>query len=65
MEALRQAIERALEEGNLLPDQEMEQMLDGTPEERDARMKQLIDELIDRLTHLARTGSLETNHQAA
>jgi Ca-activated chloride channel family protein len=49
MEALRQAIERALEEGDLLPDGELQKLLDGSPEERDARMKELIDQLIERL----------------
>jgi len=49
MEALRQAIQRALEEGDLLPNQELQELLDGTPEQMDARMKELIDQLIDRL----------------
>ena len=49
MEALRQAIQRALEEGDLLPDQELKDLLDGTPEQMDAKMKELIDQLIDRL----------------
>src|ERR1700682_4241330 len=49
MEALRQAIQRALEEGDLLPNQELKDLLDGTPEQRDAKMKELIDQLIDRL----------------
>jgi Ca-activated chloride channel family protein len=49
MEALRQAIQRALEEGDLLPNQELKDLLDGTPEEMDAKMKELIDQLIDRL----------------
>ncbi len=49
MEALRQAIQRALEEGDLLPNQEMKDLLDGTPEQMDAKMKELIDQLIDRL----------------
>jgi Ca-activated chloride channel family protein len=49
MEALRQAIQRALEEGDLLPSQEMQDLLDGTPEQMDAKMKELIDQLIDRL----------------
>jgi Ca-activated chloride channel homolog len=49
MEALRQAIQRALEEGDLLPGQEMQDLLDGTPEQMDAKMKELIDQLIDRL----------------
>jgi Ca-activated chloride channel family protein len=50
MEALRQAIQRALEEGNLIPDEELKDLLDGTPEQMDAKMKELIDQLIDRLT---------------
>jgi Ca-activated chloride channel family protein len=49
MEALRQAIQRALEQGDLLPDQDFKDLLDGTPEEMDAKMKELIDQLIDRL----------------
>jgi len=49
MEALRQAIQRALEQGDLLPSQEMQDLLDGTPEQMDAKMKELIDQLIDRL----------------
>ncbi len=49
MEALRQAIQRALEEGDLLPDQDLKDLLDGTPEEANAKMKELIDQLIDRL----------------
>ncbi len=49
MEALRQAIQRALEQGDLLPDQELKDLLDGTPEQMDAKMKEMIDQLIDRL----------------
>jgi Ca-activated chloride channel family protein len=49
MEALRQAIQRALEEGDLLPGQDLKDLLDGTPEEMNAKMKELIDQLIDRL----------------
>jgi Ca-activated chloride channel homolog len=49
MEALRQAIQRALEEGDLLGDQDMKDLLDGTPEQMDAKMKQLIDQLIEKL----------------
>src|SRR5579862_1770328 len=49
MEALRQAIQRALEEGDLMPDQQLQDLLDGTPEQQDAKMKELIDQLIDRL----------------
>jgi Ca-activated chloride channel family protein len=49
MEALRQAIQRALEEGDLLPDQDLKDLLDGTPEEMNAKMKEMIDRLMDRL----------------
>ena len=49
MEALRQAIQRALEEGDLLPDQQMQDLLDGAPEQQEAKMKELIDQLMDRL----------------
>ena len=49
MEALRQAIQRAIEEGDLLPDQDLQNLLDGTTEEMNAKMKELIDALIDRL----------------
>jgi Ca-activated chloride channel homolog len=49
MEALRQAIQRALEQGDLLPDQDLKDLLDGTPEEMNAKMKEVIDALIDRL----------------
>ena len=49
MEALRQAIQRALEEGDLMDDQELQNLLDGTPEQQDARMKELIDRLIEKL----------------
>jgi Ca-activated chloride channel family protein len=49
MEALRQAIQRALEEGDLLPDKDMQDLMDGTPEQMDAKMKELIDQLMDRL----------------
>jgi Ca-activated chloride channel homolog len=49
MEALRQAIQRALEEGDLLPDQDLKDLLEGTPEEMNAKMKEMIDRLMDRL----------------
>src|ERR1700741_587280 len=42
MEALRQAIQRALEQGDLMPDQDLQNLLDGTPEEMGAKMKELI-----------------------
>jgi Ca-activated chloride channel homolog len=49
MEALRQAIQRALEQGDLLGDKEMRELLDGTPEQMDAKMKELIDQLIEKM----------------
>ena len=49
MEALRQAIQRALEQGDLMGDQDLRDLLDGTPEEMNAKMKEMIDQLIDRL----------------
>jgi Ca-activated chloride channel homolog len=49
MEALRQAIQRAIEEGDLLPDEQLQDLLDVTPEQMDAKMTELIDALIDRL----------------
>src|SRR5260370_7219066 len=50
MEALRQAIQRALEEGDLLPGQELQDLLDGTPQEQTPKMKDINDQLIDPLT---------------
>ena len=47
MEALRQAIQRALEEGDLLPDQELQDLLDGTPE-ADGRQDERADRPVDR-----------------
>jgi Ca-activated chloride channel family protein len=49
MEALRQAIQRALEQGDLMGDQDLKELLDGTPEQMDAKMKELIDQLIEKL----------------
>jgi uncharacterized protein with von Willebrand factor type A (vWA) domain len=49
MEALRQAIQRALEEGDLMPNQQLQDLLDGTPEQQSAKMKELIDQLMDQL----------------
>src|ERR1700687_5968565 len=46
MEALRQAIQRALESGDLLPDQQLQDLLDGTPEQQDAKMKEMIGQLM-------------------
>jgi Ca-activated chloride channel homolog len=47
MENLRAAIRRALEEGDLLPDDILEQMLNGEDSER--QMEKLIDKLVERL----------------
>ena len=49
MEALRQAVQRALEQGDLLGEQEMQDLLDGTPEQMDAKMKEMIDRLIEKM----------------
>ncbi len=49
MEALRQAIQRALEEGDLLEDQQLQELLDGSPEEQNAKMKEMVDQLMERL----------------
>ncbi|HET9402901.1 MAG TPA: VWA domain-containing protein, partial [Candidatus Acidoferrales bacterium] len=47
MEGLREAIRRALEQGDLLPDDLLEQFLDG--EEGEQQMEKLIDKLVERL----------------
>ncbi len=49
MEQLRQAILRALEEGELLPSDAMEQLLQDTDLERNADLRELIDRLIERM----------------
>jgi Ca-activated chloride channel family protein len=46
---LRQAIQRALEEGDLLPDQQCKICSTALPSSMDAKMKELIDQLMDRL----------------
>ena len=47
MEGLREAIRRALEQGDLLPDDILQQLLDG--EDSDQQMDKLIDRLVERL----------------
>jgi len=47
MEGLREAIRRALEQGDLLPDDVLQQLLDG--EDSDQQMEKLIDRLVERL----------------
>ena len=56
MEALRQAIQRALEEGDLMPNQQLQDLLDGTPEQQSAKMKELIDQLPKRETGIFKKG---------
>jgi Ca-activated chloride channel homolog len=47
MEGLREAIRRALEQGDLLPDDVLQQLLDGDNSEQ--QMEELIDRLVERL----------------
>ncbi len=50
MEQLRQAILRALEEGDLLPPEMMEQLLENPDLDQNQKLRDLVDQLIDRLT---------------
>lgn len=50
MEQLRQAILRALEEGDLLPPEMMEQLLESPDLDQNQKLSDLIDQLIERLT---------------
>ena len=50
MERLRQAILRALEEGDLLPPEMMEQLLENPDLDQNQKLRDLIDQLIERLT---------------
>ncbi|MGB7764527.1 MAG: VWA domain-containing protein [Candidatus Acidiferrales bacterium] len=50
MEQLRQAILRALEEGELLPPEMMEQLLENPDIDQNQKLRDLIDQLIERLT---------------
>jgi Ca-activated chloride channel homolog len=49
MEALREAIERALLEGDLIPDDLLKEMLEQEGDNSNLSMKELIDRLIERL----------------
>jgi len=49
MEQLRQAILRALEEGDLLPPELMEELLANPDLEKNEKLRELIDQLIERL----------------
>ena len=49
MEALREAIERALAEGDLIPEELLQQLLEQDGDNPNPNMKELIDRLIERL----------------
>ncbi|HEV2421142.1 MAG TPA: VWA domain-containing protein [Candidatus Acidoferrales bacterium] len=49
MEQLRQAILRALEEGDLLPPEMMEQLLENPDLDQNQKLRDLIDQLIERM----------------
>jgi len=50
MEQLRQAILRALEEGDLLPPEMMEELLENPDLDQNQRLRDMIDQLIERMT---------------
>src|SRR5579859_7477788 len=50
MEQLRQAILRALEEGDLLPPEMMEELLENPDLNQNQRLRDMIDQLIERMT---------------
>ncbi|HET6198903.1 MAG TPA: VWA domain-containing protein, partial [Candidatus Acidoferrales bacterium] len=50
MEQLRQAILRALEEGDLLPPEMMEELLENPDLNQSQRLRDMIDQLIERMT---------------
>ncbi|MGH9863928.1 MAG: vWA domain-containing protein [Candidatus Acidiferrales bacterium] len=50
MEQLRQAILRALEEGELLPPEMMEELLENPDLDKNQRLREMIDQLIERMT---------------
>ena len=49
MEQLRQAILQALEEGDLLPPEMMEQLLENPDLDKNQRLREMIDQLIERM----------------
>ncbi len=51
MEQLRDAIRRALEEGDLLPDDVLADLLEGNELDQSQKMEKLIDRLVERLTN--------------
>ncbi|HXT86847.1 MAG TPA: hypothetical protein VN745_07480, partial [Verrucomicrobiae bacterium] len=50
MDQLRQAILRALEEGELLPSEMMEELLENPDLTKNQKLRDLIDQLIERMT---------------
>jgi Ca-activated chloride channel family protein len=50
MEQLQQAILRALEEGDLLPPEMMEELLENPDLDQNQRLREMIDQLIERMT---------------
>ncbi len=60
MDQLREAIRRALENGDLLPDDMLEQMLDA--EDSQQKMEELIDKLVDRLMNEGYINPLQPPH---
>jgi Ca-activated chloride channel family protein len=51
MEQLREAIRRALEEGDLLPDDVLADLLEGNELDQSQKMEKLIDRLVERLAN--------------
>src|SRR2546428_6400793 len=49
MEKLREAILRALQEGDLIPDELMQQLLENTDLSKNEQLRELLDQLIERL----------------
>src|SRR5574337_36876 len=49
MEQLREAILRALQEGDLLPDELLEELLQNSDPARNEQLRQLLDQLVERL----------------
>jgi Ca-activated chloride channel family protein len=50
MEQLREAVLRALQEGDLLPDELMQQLLENPDLSQNEKLREMVDQLIERLT---------------
>ncbi len=50
MEQLREAVLRALQEGDLLPDELMQQLLENSDLSENEKLREMVDQLIERLT---------------